>query len=286
MKKLFAVILCMVLIFSLVTTCAMPATSNAQPVSSTTTSTVSSQSDEEKNNEDKDDEDKNEVLSLEYLSKVSSWEDLTSTNLTVVNSHSKPEDTYVKMFIRDISQKKKMPIYHDIEYVSECVAGIRLDEINYDQLMQKFQTVINLYNKSNELQLTFEPHILNEILMEVNVSSTNIAFLKASPTRIGTLVLIRDGAKYWESSHNDGSGKYGVATSENHYIPKDFVVMINGFAYFDESKTNVVEHFYTPYNEIEGNGEKIKLNEPRMLHICTEAADLGWVYAEDVINCK
>lgn len=281
MKKLFAIVLGMALMFS-------SFTARAEAISlDTQTQSTESQISLTDSIETKEVEDGK--LTLELLQQMSSWEELVNTAIPISDSSYKhienKEDFYTVMLINGINHKLSLPVYHSAEYISHGLGGIKLKEIDYDRLMQKYQTIIDIYNASDELQLVWNPKILNENYMQVDITSTNVIAMKHPATKVGQQVVLKQGATYWESAWNDGSGKYGIATDTNRYIPEDYIVTVNGFAYYlDESRTTIMESYYKPYDELGEQESDIKPWKFRMVHICTETTDLGWVYAEDVVR--
>lgn len=279
MKKLFAIVLGTALMFSSFTARAEAISPDAQ------TQSPESQVHLTDSIETKEVEDGK--LTLELLRQMSSWEELVNTAVSISDSsykHTKnKEDFYTMMLINGINQKSSLRIYHGAEYISHGFGGIELKKIDYDRLMQKYQTIIDIYNACNDLQLVWNPKILNEDCMQVNVTSTNAIAMSHPATKVGQQVVVKQGATYWESAWNDGSGKHGIATATNSYIPEDYIVTVNGFAYYlDESRTTIMESYYKPCDELAEQESDIKPWEIRLVHICTETTDLGWVYAEDV----
>lgn len=283
MKKLFAIVLGLIIIFSTFSVRAEVSAQNTENISPETI--VSSLQTENSVKTDG-------LVTLEFLRQISSWKELTDTVLPIGDEYQNienKEDFYVVLMIDAISETNTIPIYHNEEYIKTGVGGIRLKEIDSNRLMLKYRAIIDIYNASNKLQLIFEPIMLDGECMQVDVNSTNVFYLEHLATKLGQHVTLKPNTKYWESAWNDGSGKFGVATDTNMYIPEDGVVTVNGVAYFDETRTNVLESYYVPYNELGGHEINIKYYECRMIHICTETTDLGWVYAEDLLtveNCK
>lgn len=227
-------------------------------------------------------------LTLELIENYSwSWEEFVNMTLPLEPINyaiiENVEDQYCVMLIRGINSKMDyLPIYHNKEYVNRGFGGLEVKEVQLSRLLTKFHSIINLYNATNEFQLVWEPKMLSEEILQVHVNSTNVEWLEHPAQFIGQKVQLRQGALYWESSWNDGSGKYGIANDCNSFIPEDYIVTVNGCSYLDENWTNVTESYYTPYNKLGTQGLSIQTSKRRLLHICTETEDLGWVYAEDV----
>lgn len=273
MKKLFALILCVVMMSGLMV---------QAEAKSETKETVRTKQEATKN------EFKEEKLTNEFFSKISSWQELKKIALPISGGYENienKEDYWCVILIESIDKTVTAPVYHDAEYVSAGLGGISLQEIDYDSLMNKYQKIIDIYNTTHQLQLVWNSEILNENYMQVKVNSTNAIEMNHPVTQIGQKVVLKKGAIYWESAGNDGTGKHGIATDTNYYIPDNYIVTVNGFAYYsDETRTTIKESYHKSYNELGEQEYSIKPQEFRMVHICTETTDLGWVNAEDVIR--
>jgi len=230
-------------------------------------------------------------LTLELLDQIESWEELIKTGLPIsygdrANIENK-EDRYCVMLLETLNEKNTENVYHNQEYVSVGLAGIKLEEINYNRLMKKYQRIIDIYNESNNLHLVWDVKPLNFNCIQVDIESTNLIELSNTATMVGQQVILKPGTRYWESPLKDGSGEYGEVSKNNLNIPKDGVVTVNGVAYYkDDSRKKIVESYYKPYNELKNNERNIVLWNYRMLHICTETTDLGWIYPENVIRAR
>lgn len=234
-------------------------------------------------------------LTLELLDQMDSWEELINTALPVsyidrANIENK-EDRCCVMLMECINVRNKAHVYHDQEYISVGLGGIRLEEIEYERMLKKYQKIIEIFNESNDLHLVWEAKPLSGNCFQINVESTNSIEMRNPATKVGQKVILKPGIKYWESAANDGSGKYDTVTKKNTYIPRGGVVTVNGYAYYtDDSRNTIEELYYRSYSEI--GDKEAHIVEPwrfRMLHICTPTTDLGWVYPEDVImvrTCK
>lgn len=180
------------------------------------------------------------------------------------------ENKYVNWLVEGIKDPRTIPTYHDTPYVSYCLAGISLEEVDYGWLMEKFQLVIDDYNSLHDLQLKMTSEITNEVYLSIEVKSTNLEYLEKPVNRVGQLAHVELGTVYWESSQNFGSGKSSMVSTKNVYIPDNCIVTVNGVAYLDY-KGNIL---YSSY----GNMQGIQIWEKRMFHICANGIDLGWVY--------
>ena len=285
MKKLFAIVLSLTLIFSTFGVRAKSVTFDDPPLFHTASLNTSAEIDKQK-------ELKDGKLTLEFLEKISSWKELVNTTLPISDNYDNienKEDYYSVMLIRSLTKTRRIYIYHDAKYVKATLGGINLKQIDYDRLMKKFQAIINIYNASNELQLVWESKILSENYMQVDVKSTNLIAFDYPAGIVGQQVVLKADSIYWESAWNDGSSRFGIATDDNCYIPEDHIVTDNGVAYLDKNRANVIKSYYKPYAELGEDEIDINFWKFRMLHICTETTDLGWVYAENVmrvIDCK
>ena len=214
-------------------------------------------------------------LTLDIIKNHSgSWEEFVNYTIPITFGFTYSnieclEDRYCLMLIQDINHTMTASIYHDAEYVKLGLGGF------------KFQAIIELYNKTNELDLVWQPEMLSEKFMQVDVKSTNLDWLEHPALTIGEVVQVRQGAKYWESSWNDGSGKYGIVTDSNPYFAEDAVLRVNGVSYQDDSRTHILSSHYCPYSKLDEDTTQIDLSR-RMLHLCSDTIDLGWFYAEDV----
>lgn len=274
MKKLLAIALGMVIMLSGLTArvCAIsPDTLQAETI--------------------KVEEAENGRLTMEFLERMSSWEELVNTVLPISDiiwdDIGNKEDLYCLMLIEGINKKKTAHIYHNEEYVSLGLGGISLEEIDYYRFLRKCQKIIDIYNAYNDLELVWEPQILNEKYMQIDVKSTTEIDMSNPANQVGQKVVLKHDSIYWESAWHDGTGKHGIAADTNGYIPEDSIVTVNGVAYYsDESRTDIVGNYYKPYDELGEQGVNIEFWELHMLHVCTETTDLGWVYPEDVVRCE
>lgn len=94
--------------------------------------------------------------------------------------------------------------------------------------------------------------------------------------------IIRDGAIYYESSDNFGSGRSGVVNEKNRYTTIPCYAEINGFAFLDQ-KGNILE---SAYRESEKDIFIPELPEGTVKifkHFKTAAYRNGWVDSDDVL---
>ncbi len=227
-------------------------------------------------------------ISIEILTQIASWEELQNTVIPIseidASRITNKEDWYCVLLIQGISETKTVTAYHNMEYVAMGLGSISIKEVDYDRLLTKFQRIIGIYNSDHELKLSWTVQIVNEQLAKVEVNSINLTEIDNPIEEIGQKVEIKQGTLYWESAYDNGSGQYGIATDSNPYIPRDFIVTVNAVAYYtDENRTTVGESVYVDWDELGNPKNEIKLWKFHMLHICTQDTDLGWVYPEDLI---
>ena len=271
MKKFFAFTLTLSILLCSFTVRAEDTTLNAE--NSLTESETSVNVQETETVED------NSTLTIDVIEELF-WEELVNKSQSITSE----EDKYVSWLINGINKTQTIPIYHDTCYVNYGMGGIALEKVDYDRLMQKFQRVIDLYNHyhDEDLQLEITPKILNELYMQVDVKSANLEYLENPVTCMGQLAHLElrssIGVVYWESSQNFGSGKHGLATINNAYIPNDLVVTVNGVAYLDDYG-NIISSSY-------GTTQEIEIWKKRMIHISANAIDLGWVYPTNLTRAE
>lgn len=269
MKKLFAFTLTLSILLSSFTVRAEDTTLNTENVPTESETSVNVQ--ETEIVED------NSTLTIDVIEELF-WEELVNKSQSITSE----EDKYVSWLINGIDNTQTIPAYHDTCYVKYGIGGIALEKVDYDRLMQKFQRVIDLYNYYHDLQLEITPKILNELYMQVDVNSTNLEYLENPVTCVGQLAHLElrssIGVVYWESSQNFGSGKHGMATINNAYIPNDLVVTVNGVAYLDDYG-NIISSSY-------GTTQEIEIWKKRMIHISANGIDLGWVYPTNLTSAE
>ena len=222
-----------------------------------------------------------ETLTMDFFENESSWDELVNTvdNIAVA---ANDEEWYCCWIINGIRHPQIIPIFHNEPYLSKSYGGIRIKDINQQQFLEKLDYIFNIYNASNHLYLKWKYTVLNEYFMQVDIKSLNAD--QGSATYLGQKVLLKEGSIYWESPEHDGSGKYGVINEMNTYIPADRKVLVNGFVYYtNETRETISKTFYTPFEQLSNSTLGINQGKYRMLHICTAETDLGWVWAEDVI---
>lgn len=224
-------------------------------------------------------------LTLDIIENWSgSWKEFVNYSIPINLIYSdieNVEDQYCVTLIKGISHTMTIPIYHDYEYVKFGMGGLRVQEVELSRLLYKFRAIIELYNNTNEFDLVWQPKMLSEEIMQVDIESTNVEWGEHPAHTIGEAVQVKQGAKYWESSWNGGSGKYGIVTDGNPYFAEGAVLRVNGVSYLDDGWTNVLSSYYCPYNKLDEDATQIHFSR-RMLLLCSGTTDLGWFYAEDV----
>lgn len=89
-------------------------------------------------------------------------------------------------------------------------------------------------------------------------------------------IIIQEGATYYESSENFGSGRYDIVDSSNPYtIPTPCIVYVNGYSFLDKNG-NIIDSYYNQSEEncvipeIPDNCVKV------FVHFRTEQYRNGW----------
>ena len=92
-----------------------------------------------------------EFLTLEYLQEFQSWDELVNVVQPIINDNynliKNNEDYNCIWLIDNINQAKEKNMYS----FSRTILYFKM--LDFDRLMQKFQTIIDCYNRSNEIQL-------------------------------------------------------------------------------------------------------------------------------------
>ena len=203
-------------------------------------------------------EEDNSYLTIEVIEN-SFWDKLESFNYPVKTK----EDEYLTWLIDGIREPTNtIPAFGDLPYISLGIGGFREEEIDFERFIYKCQRIIDLYNHTHDLQLMMKASITCSEMLQIDVQSKKPDFIENMVILTGQLAHVKE-TMYWESAQNYGSGKNGVTETR--------VVQVNGAAYLDENG-EVQSSYYgkTP--------KQIEMWAPRMLHICTEDTDLGWVY--------
>lgn len=267
MKKLFAFALCMVLMLSNLVIQAEAVTTNEQTNSRTTNQLTSAKVEVPENGK----------LTLEFLSKISSWKELVDTALPIDEDYgriSNREDFCVVMLIKEINKAFK---YYNTKNVKINMKGLNIEGTDYERLNKKFENVINLFNREKSLHIVWESNIIGANLMQVMLRTVDTIEM-----RTGQKVALKLGTKYWESSLNEGSGKFGIVTDTECKTPGGFIVTVNGFSYLGWKKTYINESEYISYDELNEQEAKMEGWKGVMIHVCKENMDLGWVHLEDI----
>lgn len=217
-------------------------------------------------------------LSLYTIFDYEDFDDLLSYATELDSSSLSVIDRYTRDMIIGISQKKTAPLYHRIHFVSAKVSVNHklIDSLDWDY---RFRAIIQLYNRSKNEDLRWRGKQLEDGTFQYCFDSVEYCQLQSQASEIGQTVRIIPGTKYFESAWFDGSGKTGIVTESNPYIPEDFSVIVNGVAYLDTNRNYVTEVIY----DVSGNlsGTPIKIGLPRLVHVCTkDGTNLGWVYPE------
>ena len=211
-------------------------------------------------------------ITAELLKGFSSWKELYEKLVPIQykgpNHYKSYEDWHLVNTIEGMERTMTVPVYHNMEYTSFSYGGIDLKKVSYDRIMNKVRELVKIHNKDvpEEWELVMDSRITNDEFLTIELKTKNVLFTPA--TQIGQRVKLKKGTKYWESAYGDGSGRYGI-------LSKDTECNVTGYAYLDENRINIVESYV-------GNEKKdIFPWEYRLVHISTNKADLGWVWAED-----
>ena len=197
------------------------------------------------------------------------WEELTVKSNTIVSD----EDMYISWVINSINNPSSVPCYPGDPYISFTITDIPINRINPERLICKLDRVIALSNYYHpELQVTMCPKILNAFEMQIDIDSTNVAFMNSPVTYVGQSAYIRPDSLYWEKSETFGAGKFGRIIPENPYIPDECIVQVTGVSYLDDNG-NVISS---------SNKNEINIWSKRMIHVSVNGTDLGWVYPTDL----
>ena len=271
MKKMFSIVLSMVFMVTCFSTQVYATSGVDKAPDETLVSTL-------------DGEDPQDVIiGLGLLTQMDSWDEVQDLLDFFKGVDVSNEDQVTMIFMDTLNEPNTISVYHDEPYIKMSYGGTTLDSINLERLKNKFDVLCSIYNNSQD-ELTVEYTIQNysENILSMDIYSTNLEYLDNPATKIGQKVYLKPDTYYYESAKNDGSGKYGIANSGNQYIPEDMMVYVNGVAYLDDSRTNIIESEYIPYENLADSNISIEPHERRMVHICTPNVDLGWVYAECV----
>lgn len=193
------------------------------------------------------------------------------------------EDTELKWLIHVLDKPQSK------QYISSVNGLVRMEASNYEEMQNKFQAVIDAYNKSCSPQVKLYTERVEDEAdrMVVQVISTNDPVVS-----IGQKALLKDISFFYESSKNFGSGKSGVsieiidgAFADNPLLPEDYIVMVNGVSYLSKSG-NIQESLYFSPEEVRSGEVNVPIDTSRlyMLQICDGKKDIGWVLPEAVMS--
>lgn len=256
MKKLFVLTFVLVMLLTGCTT----RTNHTTPdiVSETPTS-----------NEEHFTQDDDGKITIDFLKSIQSWKELASQVVPIsddayehINNY---EDLYCLQLIQEISKPMTAPLYHNADFIELHLDYIELKYVDFSRLITKYDLIINLYNKDNELYLKWGIISHSKDYARLDVYSTNLEYLDNPVTQIGQTATIQVNSNYWSDCQNYGSGK------KNTVFPLDNQVIVKGVAYLDE-KGNVVSRNF------EENAE-IHYGEEHMIYVSfTDGSESGWVF--------
>ena len=279
MKKMFAILLTLVLVFSVSATARVEATPAAttEPLAITATAVEGTTQATDTTGTAEHQETPDGTLTIENI-KQSTWEEL----LKKIQNITSFEDKYVQCLVEALKEPQTIPIYHDTEYESYCMAGLRLDDIDTNRMIQKCQAVVDLYNASHSLQLEMT-YKFYPTSMSFDIKSTNLKDIENPVMEIGQFAVVKEGTVYWETSQDFGSGKHNTVTPSNIYVPQDRIVTVNAVSYLSEDG-NINSSFYRTFDQLQQQNPNVQIEiwQKRMVHICTDKTDLGWVYPENL----
>lgn len=274
MKKIFAMLLSAVLLASL----AIPVAADTPTNEAKSTS-----------------EDTDAKITLELIRGMSSWDELVKTIVHTLI----PKDG--KIGLGDVNNDDDIcwTLATGINMAFDKVSNGILTEIDdsylfprewiidESSLIEKLQAIVEVFNQSNNIYLAcdYEINTDNNVLI-FRTLSINAIEMDFPAGYVGEKVAVKNGTTYWESPIYDGVRKYGIASpKENPNIPKNYVVYVNGYVYYKtEARDDILESYYVPYEDLGSQNKEFTPDVPCMIHICTEKADLGWVWPGDVVS--
>ncbi len=192
------------------------------------------------------------------------WEELESCKYP----QKTKEDEYLTWLIEGIRKPTAtITAFGEFPYINLWIGGLKEEDIDFDRFIYKCSLVIDLYNHSHDMELTMISDI-SDSMLGIDVESKNPKFIDNMVTVVGELAFVEKDTIYWESSQHFGSGKSGM-------IEETKKVYVNGVAYLDKNGEIISSYYGTDPKQIE-------IWAPRMLHICTEGIDLGWIYPTQI----
>lgn len=223
------------------------------------------------NFDDEEIEPDDSTLSLEYL-KDANWDDLRI--ITVVT----PEDDICSRLVRVIFKPSGIGSIQNIPYIKVDL-GIDYNDVDSSRVASKLNEIIRIYNEGNPYNLTLETtptqyprHII------LSIRSTNLKELENPITSLGQIATLKAGSLYWSSSDQYGS--------DNCFTTKtDLSVTVNGVSYLSEDGS-IISSIYIPFTDFESDNTlvEVQFSEIRLLHICIDEKDYGWVHPNDLIT--
>ena len=196
------------------------------------------------------------------------WEELESNKYP----QKTKEDVYLTWLIEGIRKPTAtITAFGEFPYINLWIGGLKEEDIDFDRFIYKCHRVIELYNHTHDLQLTMISDISDSVL-GIGVESKNPKFIDNMVSVVGELTFVEKDTVYWESSQHFGSGRSGR-------IKQTTKVYVNGVAYLDKNGDIISSYYGTDPKQIETWA-------PRMLHICTEGRDLGWIYPAQIASIE
>lgn len=116
-----------------------------------------------------------EVLTLEVLQQFQSWDELVNAVIPIDGNYNKVknnEDFDCIWLIDTINKSTEKSSY------SFSRTMLHFEAFDFDRLMQKYQTIIDCYNRSNEIQLGWNSEKIDETSFTINVYTESIHFVE------------------------------------------------------------------------------------------------------------
>ena len=225
-----------------------------------------------------------EQITMEFLQEQTSWDTLVRNTKNLELNPEEESSDYGCQSLIAILETFQNDNYYEIPEAFHfqyriAIAGGGFESGDFLDKNEKYSKIVELYNESNpeKVYLTYQFPCTDTF--EYSILTDTYWVDKLKPRNMGEHVILREGASYWESSNNDGSGISNTITGSNVNIS---VFAINGVAYLNDARESVISSSYSPYGEI--LEEELDYGKPLMLHLCTDTTDLGWVHADDVIS--
>lgn len=242
MKKAFTLLFTVIVIFS--AACSSRALSN--PPTDVSFSEVIVQDDEQN------------TFTLDLISN-SSWEELKDISMYISK-----EDDYCGWLI------EKLSYYEEVEedytqFFSDGYGGILYHELDFDRLLKKITSIIDLYNTTHQISISFHPLILNDTYAQIDFYSQNLLDLQNPVTKIGQQAIVKKGAVCYQD----------LDESLSSIISEDKLVYVTAVSYLDDE--NSTKEIITETNF------PIRFYDKHLLQVACDESTLGWIPSEYVV---